>query len=124
MNHRYRDLPAIDDEGRYPGIFGINSLLRPVLTKVSGDGGGRWGYPSFTRPCPIATTACARFTNTVVLTVPSDKPPAETLLTPYRIKTSAPVVCAVATTGLRGFLAHKVAEVTGGERMVMAIFTM
>jgi len=32
MNHRYRDLPAIDDEGRYPGIFGINSLLRPVLT--------------------------------------------------------------------------------------------
>lgn len=34
MEHRYRRLPVIDDEGRFKGVFGVNCLLRLVLPKA------------------------------------------------------------------------------------------
>lgn len=34
MEHRYRRLPVIDDEGRFTGVFGVNCLLRMVLPKA------------------------------------------------------------------------------------------
>ena len=35
MEHRYRNLPVIDDEGRYLGSFGVNCLLKNVLPKAA-----------------------------------------------------------------------------------------
>ena len=34
MQHRYRNLPVVDEEGRYLGIFGVNCLLRLVLPQA------------------------------------------------------------------------------------------
>jgi len=34
MEHRYRRLPVVDDEGRFKGVFGVNCLLRLVLPKA------------------------------------------------------------------------------------------
>lgn len=34
MDHRYRNLPVVDAEGRYLGIFGVSFLLRLVLPKA------------------------------------------------------------------------------------------
>ena len=34
MDHRYRNLPVVDDEGCYLGMFGINCLLKQVIPKA------------------------------------------------------------------------------------------
>ncbi len=34
MEHRYRNIPVVDDNGCYQGIFGVNCLLRLVLPKA------------------------------------------------------------------------------------------
>lgn len=34
MEHRYRRLPVVDDEGHFKGVFGVNCLLRLVLPKA------------------------------------------------------------------------------------------
>jgi CBS-domain-containing membrane protein len=34
MEHRYRSLPVVDEEGRFLGVFGVNCLLRQVLPKA------------------------------------------------------------------------------------------
>lgn len=40
MQHRYRNLPVVDAEGRFLGVFGVNCLLRLVLPKaVTVEGG-------------------------------------------------------------------------------------
>lgn len=31
MQHRYRNVPVVDDDGRYLGIFGVHCLLQLVL---------------------------------------------------------------------------------------------
>jgi CBS domain-containing protein len=33
MEHRYRRLPVVDEEGRFQGVFGVNCLMRLVLPK-------------------------------------------------------------------------------------------
>ena len=35
MKHRYRNIPVVDSEGRYHGMFGVNSLLRLVLPQAA-----------------------------------------------------------------------------------------
>lgn len=34
MEHRYRNLPVVDDAGRFLGVFGVNCLIRTVLPKA------------------------------------------------------------------------------------------
>ena len=35
MEHRYRNLPVVDDDGRYLGSFGVTCLLKNVLPKAA-----------------------------------------------------------------------------------------
>ena len=35
MEHRYRSLPVVDEEGLYLGIFGVNCLLKLILPKAA-----------------------------------------------------------------------------------------
>ena len=35
IGHRYRNLPVVDADGRYLGVFGVNCLLRLLLPKVA-----------------------------------------------------------------------------------------
>ena len=100
MEHRYRNLPVIDDEGRYLGIFGVNCLLRLVLPKAAVMERGLEGV-SFIhetladlhdRLREVQHQPVSLCMNTEVATVPPDKPLVETLLILYRTKTSIPVI--------------------------------
>jgi CBS-domain-containing membrane protein len=100
MKHRYRNLPVIDEEGRYLGIFGVNCLLRLVLPKAAVMEGGLEQVPFIhetlsdlhDRMREVLNEPVSRCMNTDVATVPPDKPLVETLLILYRTKTSIPVV--------------------------------
>jgi CBS domain-containing protein len=35
MEHRYRNLPVVDSDGRYLGVFGINCLIRLILPQAA-----------------------------------------------------------------------------------------
>lgn len=100
MEHRYRNLPVIDDEGRYLGIFGVNCLLRLVLPKaaVMEQGLKEVSFIHETladlheRLREVENKPISQCMSTDVNTVPPDKPLVETLLILYRTKTSIPVV--------------------------------
>ncbi|MDX2504397.1 MAG: CBS domain-containing protein [Gammaproteobacteria bacterium] len=99
MEHRYRNLPVVDDDGCYLGIFGVNCLLRLVLPPATLEKG--LDSVSFIHQSladlhdrlrevqdqPI--TLCMK---AEVETVAPDTPLVETLLILYRTKTSIPVV--------------------------------
>ncbi len=100
MEHRYRNLPVIDEEGRYLGIFGVNCLLRLVLPKAAVM---EYGLQEISfihesladlherlREVENKPISCCMSTD--VSTVPPNKPLVETLLILYRTKTSIPVV--------------------------------
>jgi acetoin utilization protein AcuB len=100
MKHRYRNLPVIDDQGRYLGIFGVNCLLRLVLPKAAVMERGLEEV-SFIRDTladlhdrlrDVEMQPVSLCMSTDVITVPPDKPLVETLLILYRNKTSVPVV--------------------------------
>lgn len=100
MQHRYRNLPVVDDQGRYMGIFGVNCLLRLVLPKAAVMEQGLDSL-SFVRESlgdlhqrlrdvedqPI--TLCL---SDKVETVQPDTSLVESLLILYRTKASVPVV--------------------------------
>jgi CBS-domain-containing membrane protein len=100
MEHRYRNLPVIDEEGRYLGIFGVNCLLRLVLPKaaVMAHGIQEVSFIHETladlherlREVQNKPISCCMSTD--VSTVPPDKPLVESLLILYRTKISIPVV--------------------------------
>jgi len=100
MEHRYRNLPVIDDEGRYVGIFGVNCLLRLALPKaaVMEHGLEEVSFIHETladlhdRLREVENEPVSLCMHTDVATVPPDKPLVETLLMLYRTKTSIPVV--------------------------------
>jgi CBS-domain-containing membrane protein len=100
MEHRYRNLPVIDAEGRYLGIFGVNCLLRLVLPKaaVMEQGLKEISFIHETladlheRLREVENKPISCCMNTDVTTVPPDKPLVETLLILYRTKISIPVV--------------------------------
>lgn len=48
MNHRYRNIPVVDSEGHYLGIFGVNCLLRLVLPRAALLEGGLTSVPFVT----------------------------------------------------------------------------
>jgi CBS domain-containing protein len=100
MEHRYRNIPVVDDEGRYQGIFGVNCLLRMVLPKAVLLERGLTSVPFVSDTLrdlrrrlrevedkPI--TFCMSHDATVVA---PDTSLVETLLILYRTHTSVPVV--------------------------------
>jgi len=100
MEHRYRNLPVVDEEGRYLGVFGVNCLLKLVLPKAAIMEQGLDSL-SFMRETladlhdRLRRAEHERISvcmNTDVATVSPDTPLVETLLILYRTKTSIPVV--------------------------------
>ncbi|MEA3278971.1 MAG: CBS domain-containing protein [Pseudomonadota bacterium] len=100
MENRYRNLPVIDEDGRYLGIFGVNCLLRLVLPKAAIMERGLDDV-SFIHETvddlhdrfrEVGSQPISVCMNTDIVTVPPDKPLVETLLILYRNKTSIPVV--------------------------------
>jgi len=100
MQHRYRNLPVLDAEGRYLGIFGVNCLLRLVLPKaaVMKRGLEQVSFIHETladlheRLREVENQPVSLCMSTDVAAVPPDNPLVETLLILYRTKTSIPVV--------------------------------
>lgn len=100
MEKRYRNLPVVDEDGCYMGVFGVNCLLRLVLPRAAIMEKGLDSV-SFIQESlaslherlrevedqPI--TLCMK---TEVETVAPDTPLVETLLLLYKNKTSIPVV--------------------------------
>jgi len=100
MEHRYRNLPVVDDEGRYLGIFGVNCLLKLVLPKAAIMEKGLESISFIKenladlhqRLREVEEQPISICMNQEVVTVPPDHPLVETLLVLYRTKTSIPVV--------------------------------
>ena len=100
MRHRYRNLPVVDDEGRYLGVFGVNCLLKLVLPKAAIMEKGLTDL-SFVQDTltdlherlrEVEGEPISVCMSTDVATVPPDEPLVETLLILYRTRTSIPVV--------------------------------
>jgi CBS domain-containing protein len=100
MDNRYRNLPVIDEDGRYLGVFGVNCLLRLILPKaaVMEKGLEEVSFIHETladlhdRLREVEKQPVSLCMQTDIATVPPDKPLVETLLLLYRNKTSIPVV--------------------------------
>ena len=101
MHHRYRNLPVIDEQGRYIGIFGVHCLLRLMLPQAVIMKEGLTTIPfiretlsdlhrrlSEVEDDPISQ--CIGEEEVVV--VEPHTPLLETLLVLYKTRTSVPVV--------------------------------
>lgn len=100
MDHRFRNVPVVDDEGRYLGIFGVNCLLKMVLPHAAVMQQGLDNL-SFIHESTddlhkrlkesehLPLSDCM---STDPVVVPPDMPLLDTLLILYRNKTSIPVV--------------------------------
>lgn len=100
MQHRYRNLPVVDGDGRFLGVFGVDCLLRLALPKAVIMEKGLHSV-EFVRETlsdihrrlnkhvdqPISSCMYDQVT-----TVAPDTPLVETLLVLYRTHTSLPVV--------------------------------
>lgn len=100
MEHRYRNLPVVDEEGRYLGIFGVNCLLKLVLPKAAIMEKGLDSV-SFIKESladlhqrlrEVEEQPISVCMSQEVTTVPPNHPLVETLLILYRSKSSIPVV--------------------------------
>ncbi len=100
MEHRYRNIPVVDDKGCYQGIFGVNCLLRLVLPRAVIVERGLTTVPFVSdtlRDLRLRLKEVEDQPVTYCLTheaavVAPDTPLVETLLTLYRTRTSVPVV--------------------------------
>ena len=100
MEHRYRSVPVVDEDGCYMGMFGVNCLLRQVLPKaaIMEDGLDNVSFIHETladlheRLREVEDEPVTVCMNTEVETLPPDTPLIKTLLLLYRTKTSIPVV--------------------------------
>ena len=100
MEHRYRSVPVVDEDGCYMGMFGVNCLLRQVLPKaaIMEDGLENVSFIHETladlheRLREVEDEPVTVCMNTEVETLPPDTPLIKTLLLLYRTKTSIPVV--------------------------------
>ena len=113
MKHKFRNLPVIDDQGRYLGVISSNRLLRIILPKAAtmepplerlefvhdtlDDLQERW---KDAQDRPVTD-----FLDNDVQTVAPDTSLDETLLTLYRNRTSLPVVD-TETGHLVGIVSH------------------
>jgi CBS-domain-containing membrane protein len=100
MDHRYRNLPVVDEEGHYLGVFGVNCLLRLVLPKAAVIERGLTSMPfvretlgqlhaRFEEKANQPISVCM---NTEIETVRPDTPLVEALLILYQSRVSIPVV--------------------------------
>jgi CBS-domain-containing membrane protein len=100
MDHRYRNIPVVDDNGCYKGIFGVNCLLRLVLPKAVLVERGLTSVPFVSdslrdlriRLKAVEDKPVTFCMNDDVTTVTPDTPLVETLLTLYKTHASVPVV--------------------------------
>lgn len=100
MENRYRNLPVVDEKGRYLGVFGINSLLRVVLPPAVVLEKGLTTAPFVTddlrdlrrRLAGVEDRPVLDFVNGEATVVSPDTPLVETLLVLYRTRNSVPVV--------------------------------
>ncbi len=100
MDHRYRNIPVVDDNGCFEGIFGVNCLLRLVLPKALFVERGLKTVPFIKHTLrdlkirlkeveDMPVTYCM---NQDIEVVTPDTPLVETLLILYRTRNSIPVV--------------------------------
>jgi len=100
MEHRYRSLPVVDEEGCYMGMFGVNCLLRLVLPRaaIMEHGLDNVSFIHETladlhdRLREVEDEPVTICMHVEVETVPPDNPLVDTLLLLYRTKTSIPVM--------------------------------
>lgn len=100
MENRYRNLPVVDGEGRYLGIFGVSFLLRLVLPKAVLVEQGLRTVPYVRdtlkdlrqRLANVEDQAVGCCLEEDVPVVTPDTPLVETLLILYRSRCSLPVV--------------------------------
>ena len=100
MEHRYRSVPVVDEDGCYMGMFGVNCLLRQVLPKaaIMEDGLDNVSFIHETladlheRLREVEDEPVTVCMNTNVETVAPDTPLIETLMLLYRTKASIPVL--------------------------------
>ena len=100
MDNRYRNLPIVDDTGRFLGLFNINCLLRLVLPRAALMEEGLENvkfiqdslkdlHERFRKVEGEPVSICLQTETTMVS---PDMPLVETLLILYRTKSSIPVV--------------------------------
>ena len=100
LENRYRNVPVIDEKGRFVGIFGVNCLLQQVLPQAAIMHKGLEKLTFIHETLPhllerfndIKDKTVASCIDKEITTVPPDHPLLETLLILYRSKTSIPVV--------------------------------
>jgi CBS-domain-containing membrane protein len=122
MKYRYRNLPVIDEAGRYLGIFGVNCLLRLVLPKAAVIDPGIDSVPFIQdnlsdlhdRLREVENQPVSICMNTDIATVTPETPLVETLLILHRTRTSIPVV------EQDGKLAGMISYWDAGERILSA----
>ena len=100
MENRYRNLPVVDDDGKYLGSFGVHCLLKNVLPKAVLMKHGLTSVPFLqesladlhNRLRELENNPVAMCMNTEAETVSPDTPLVESLLILYRNRDSLPVV--------------------------------
>jgi CBS-domain-containing membrane protein len=100
MEHRYRNIPIVDDRGCYLGVFGVNCLLRFVLPKAVLLEGGLTTVPFINDTLADLRRRLAEKEDQPVSScvsgdsaiVEPDTPLVETLLILYRTRNSVAVV--------------------------------
>ena len=100
MEKRYRNLPVVDDEGCYLGVFGVNCLLKQVIPKAAlmkkGLNNVSFIHESLSdlheRYREVENEPVSSYLNTDVVTVSPDTPLIETLLILHETRTSIPVL--------------------------------
>ena len=100
MHHRYRNLPVVDDNGCYLGVFGVHCLMRLMLPPAVVMKEGLTTIPFIRETLPdlhrrlieVEDSPISQCINEVVTLVQPDTPLLETLLVLYKTRTSVPVV--------------------------------
>jgi CBS-domain-containing membrane protein len=113
MHHRYRNLPVVDENGRYLGVFGVHCLLRLMLPQAVVMKEGLTTIPFIRetltdlhrRLVEVEDDPISLCINEEVTVVDPDTPLLETLLVLYKTRTSVPVV-EKATRRLVGMISY------------------
>ena len=100
MKHRYRNLPVVDDNSCYIGMFGVNCLLKLVIPKAvflpRGLENVSFIHESFedlfNRFAEVKDQPISICINKEIQSVTPDTPLTETMLQLYKTRSSIPVV--------------------------------
>lgn len=100
LRHHFRNLPVVDDDGRYLGTIGTNCLLQLILPRAATLEEGLEHVPFVSdtledlreRWRAALDRPVSECLDTSIETVSPDTPLAETLLALYHNRTSLPVV--------------------------------